>query len=59
MAPSNTGKEKAAAEEEEEEILQAVVLADSFNSRFGPLTVDLPRVSYPAHVPTLSPALMY
>ncbi|KIO28123.1 hypothetical protein M407DRAFT_6891 [Tulasnella calospora MUT 4182] len=43
MPPKGAGKEKAAIEEEDE-ILQAVILADSFNSRFGPLTMDLPRV---------------
>jgi translation initiation factor eIF-2B subunit epsilon len=30
---------------EAEEILQAVVLADRFDDRFKPLTVDRPRVS--------------
>lgn len=30
---------------EAEELLQAVVLADSFDDRFKPLTVDRPRVS--------------
>lgn len=43
MPPKGSGKEKAAIEEEDE-ILQAVILADSFNSRFGPLTMELPRV---------------
>lgn len=43
MPPRHSGKEKASVEEEDE-ILQAVILADSFNSRFGPLTMDLPRV---------------
>jgi hypothetical protein len=30
--------------DEEEEVLQAVILADSFNSRFKPLTIAKPRV---------------
>ena len=30
--------------EEEEEVLQAVILADSFNKRFRPLTARRPRV---------------
>jgi len=30
--------------EEEEEVLQAVILADSFNKRFRPLTTRKPRV---------------
>ncbi|KAG8985823.1 hypothetical protein FRB90_004428, partial [Tulasnella sp. 427] len=46
MPPKASGKEKAAIEEEDE-ILQAVILADSFNSRFGPLTMDLPRCLLP------------
>ncbi|KAG8970882.1 hypothetical protein FRC03_000100, partial [Tulasnella sp. 419] len=46
MPPKIAGKEQGSAEEEEE-ILKAVVLADSFNSRFGPLTVDLPRCLLP------------
>ena len=39
----NAGKEKDIAEEDE--VLQAVILADSFNKRFKPLTVGKPRVS--------------
>jgi len=45
MPPKNSAKENV--EDEEEEILKAVILADSYNSRFGPLTVDLPRVRHP------------
>ncbi|KAG9028771.1 hypothetical protein FRB95_006098 [Tulasnella sp. JGI-2019a] len=52
MAPSNAGKDKAPVEEDED-ILQAVVLADSFNSRFGPLTMDLPRCLLPVCNTTL------
>jgi hypothetical protein len=41
------GKNAEATEkllDDEEEILQAVVLADSFNKRFRPLTTQRPRV---------------
>ena len=41
---SSSGKEKAIAEEDE--VLQAVILADSFNKRFKPLTVGKPRVRF-------------
>ena len=44
MPPKNTsGKEKLV--DEEDEILQAVILADSFDKRFKPLTASRPRVS--------------
>lgn len=39
---SKSGKEKLI--DEEQEILQAVVLADSWNRRFRPLTTKKPRV---------------
>ena len=39
---SSSGKEKDLAEEDE--VLQAVLLADSFDSRFKPLTTGKPRV---------------
>ncbi len=39
---SSSGKEKDIAEEDD--VLQAVILADSFNKRFKPLTVGRPRV---------------
>ena len=42
MPPRSNGKEKMQGEEEE--VLQAVILADSFNKRFKPLTVNKPRV---------------
>ena len=32
------------AEHEADEVLQAVILADSFNKRFKPLTTDRPKV---------------
>ncbi|CAI2193176.1 20021_t:CDS:2, partial [Funneliformis geosporum] len=38
MAPKSTGKNIEA-----ETVLQAVVLADSFNERFQPITFDMPR----------------
>lgn len=40
---SSAGKEKALTDEDD--VLQAVILADSFNKRFKPLTVGKPRVS--------------
>ena len=44
MAPksSSAGKEKLI---DEDDVLQAVILADSFNKRFKPLTTRKPRVS--------------
>ncbi|TFY52333.1 hypothetical protein EVJ58_g10077 [Rhodofomes roseus] len=42
---SSAGKEKDLATEEE--VLQAVILADSFNKRFRPLTVGKPRCLLP------------
>ncbi|KAG1756540.1 nucleotide-diphospho-sugar transferase [Suillus paluster] len=48
MAPnlaSSTGKEKLITDEEE--VLQAVILADSFNKRFKPLTTHKPRCLLP------------
>ncbi|KAI0318651.1 nucleotide-diphospho-sugar transferase [Amylostereum chailletii] len=41
----SSGKEKLV--NEEDEILQAVILADSFNKRFKPLTTDKPRCLLP------------
>jgi hypothetical protein len=35
---------KEIPDEEEAEVLQAVILADSFNKRFKPLTTDRPKV---------------
>ncbi|KAG1782724.1 nucleotide-diphospho-sugar transferase [Suillus placidus] len=42
---SSTGKDKLIADEEE--VLQAVILADSFNKRFKPLTTHKPRCLLP------------
>ncbi|KAF5330335.1 hypothetical protein D9619_005811 [Psilocybe cf. subviscida] len=42
---ASSGKEKLI--EEEEEVLQAVILADSFNKRFRPLTTRKPRCLLP------------
>jgi len=35
---------KAGAEEKSEDILQAVIVADSFQDRFRPFTLERPRV---------------
>ncbi|KZP24752.1 nucleotide-diphospho-sugar transferase [Athelia psychrophila] len=44
MAPKSAGKEKLI---EEDDVLQAVILADSFNKRFKPLTTSKPRCLLP------------
>ena len=48
IAPSTMPPKSSAAKEKdlaaEDEVLQAVILADSFNKRFRPLTVGKPRV---------------
>lgn len=38
---------------EKEDVLQAVILADSFNTRFAPLTANRPRVLLPIANTTL------
>jgi translation initiation factor eIF-2B subunit epsilon len=35
---------KAGADEKREDVLQAVILADSFQDRFKPFTLETPRV---------------
>lgn len=47
MAPKSSvaGKERTTIEEDE--VLQAVILADSFNKRFSPLTLQKPRCLLP------------
>lgn len=40
-----SGRKGAGDQEEEEQPLQAVLVADSFNRRFFPVTKDQPRVS--------------
>ncbi|KAJ7098016.1 nucleotide-diphospho-sugar transferase [Mycena belliarum] len=48
MAPkAASGKEKLIDEREEDEVLQAVILADSFDKRFRPLTTRKPRCLLP------------
>ena len=42
---ASSGKEKLV--DEDDEVLQAVILADSFNKRFKPMTASRPRVSEP------------
>jgi translation initiation factor eIF-2B subunit epsilon len=39
---------------DEEDVLQAVILADSFNTKFEPLSVDTPRVSKPCDLPAIT-----
>ena len=54
MPPKGHGKEKEVLEGQEEEPLQAVILADSFNNRFKPLTTRIPRCLLPVcNVPLL------
>jgi translation initiation factor eIF-2B subunit epsilon len=45
------GKDKLI--DEDEEVLQAVILADSFNKRFRPLTTRKPRVRTIVHLMSL------
>ncbi|KAG7092347.1 hypothetical protein E1B28_008707 [Marasmius oreades] len=45
MAPKSLGKEKQIGDDDE--VLQAVILADSFNKRFRPLTTRKPRCLLP------------
>ena len=42
--PVLSGRKGAGEQEEEEQPLQAVLVADSFNRRFFPVTKDQPRV---------------
>jgi len=44
MPPSKPSSGKVNADDETDEVLQAVILADSFNKRFKPLTTDRPKV---------------
>lgn len=44
MGPKSSGTSKEKLIDEDEEVLQAVILADSFNKRFRPLTTRKPRV---------------
>ncbi|KAH7923504.1 nucleotide-diphospho-sugar transferase [Leucogyrophana mollusca] len=47
MAPKSSSSAKEKLIGEEEEVLQAVILADSFNKRFKPLTTHKPRCLLP------------
>ncbi|KAF8136711.1 nucleotide-diphospho-sugar transferase [Boletus edulis] len=47
MAPKSSAVARERLEVNEEEVLQAVVLADSFNKRFAPLTRHKPRCLLP------------
>lgn len=42
--PALSGRKGTGEQEEEEQPLQAVLVADSFNRRFFPVTKDQPRV---------------
>jgi translation initiation factor eIF-2B subunit epsilon len=42
--PSKLQIGKTSADDEADEVLQAVILADSFNKRFKPLTTERPKV---------------
>ena len=44
---SSSGKSSRPGEEEKEQILQAVVLADTFESKFAPFTLERPRCLLP------------
>lgn len=46
---------KPGADEKGEDALQAVVLADSFQDRFKPFTLERPRVCSPAPAPARPP----
>lgn len=58
--PKGTGERKGggAAVEEQEQKLQAILLADSFNTNFRPISSDVPKVSDPV-LASLSPAVEY
>ncbi|KKY26888.1 putative translation initiation factor eif-2b epsilon [Phaeomoniella chlamydospora] len=63
MAPkkdkSGSAKSKG-AEEDQEDALQAVVIADTFETRFAPLTLERPRCLLPlANVPLIEYTLEY
>ncbi|KAH9981249.1 nucleotide-diphospho-sugar transferase [Lactifluus volemus] len=45
--PSKPSTSRGHPEDEEAEVLQAVILADSFNKRFKPLTADRPKCLLP------------
>ncbi|KAF8334178.1 nucleotide-diphospho-sugar transferase [Cantharellus anzutake] len=53
--PPKASKDKIHASEQDEDILQAVILADSFNSRFQPLSMTKPRTLLPlCNIPLLN-----
>ena len=54
--PSSSTKEKLI--DDEEEVLQAVILADSFNKRFRPLTTQKPRVGKAFDLQTPTPLMI-
>lgn len=50
----NAGRKGATDQEEAEQPLQAVLIADSFNRRFFPITKDQPRVRTMSNVAVTS-----
>lgn len=45
--PKNTGSKRRPQEEEKEEVLQAVVISDTFETKFAPFTLERPRCLLP------------
>ena len=59
-ASNNVQAKSRAGEEEREEPLQAVVLADSFETRFNPFTLERPRCLLPlANTPLIEYTLEF
>ncbi|PGH26578.1 hypothetical protein AJ80_01707 [Polytolypa hystricis UAMH7299] len=55
-----SGKQKASAEDERADLLQAVVLADTFETRFEPFTLEVPRCLLPlANTPLIEYTLEF
>lgn len=44
MSKKGKGKEKDKEILQQEEVLQAIILADSFDQKFRPITLESPRV---------------
>lgn len=54
----NVGRKGTTDQEEEEQPLQAVLIADSFNRRFFPITKDQPRVCISSSVAVTSSLML-